>query len=718
MHSGVYQARKYKVMRILFILSGNRSETEKGEGELIKIAKHQGDSLIRMGYNVDYFFIRGKGLRGYLGNIPEIRKKIKAGNYDIVHAHYSLSAIAASLAGKHKMVVSLMGSDTYSHPLMLMVIRAFCRFRWDVVIVKTEIMRARIRCRKAIVLPNGVEVERFHPAAKADARRLLELPGRKIVMFAADPSRPEKNFKLAQEAFTLLDRKDAVLLPVFNKPGSQMPLYMNAADVLLLTSLWEGSVNVVKEAMACNLPVVSTDVGDVKSNTKGLEGYYITSFDAPEIAKKLAAALDLETEIRGADRIRELGLDSESVNMRLTEIYRQVKSKPINHNGPAGAVIIEGHVQGLSNLRSLGEAGIPVIVVDKGNCIARYSKYCKKFFYCPDYESDEFAVFLSDLADREGLQGWLLLPSNDHAVHTIARNREHLGSLYRIITPALDVVNKIYDKKNLIQIAESLDLPVPKTQYFRSVNDRLSSGLELPVITKGRFGLSFYKVMRAKAMVAFTEQELHSQLKFIASGYDLGKTFTQELIPSTGSTHTVSFTAFCIDGEIKSHWTGQKLREHPLTFGTATLAESITCRECHDLSVRLLRKLNYSGICEIEYLKDIRDGRYKLIEINARTWLWVGLAKRCGINYALMAYRHVNGQQISFPGSYDTGIKWINYLTDTLFSIRAMLSGKLKPGKYFSDMKGKRINAVFSWHDPLPSLALIMLSFYIARKRG
>mgnify|MGYP001451766407 CR=1 FL=1 len=385
---------------------------------------------------------------------------------------------------------------------------------------------------------------------------------------------------------------------------------------------------------------------------------------------------------------------------------------------PAGAVIIEGHVQGLSNARSLGEAGIPVIVVDRSNCIARYSRYCKGFFYSPDFEGDDFAGFLADLAVREGLQGWLLLPSNDHAVHTIARNREDLGSIYRIITPALDVVDKIYDKKNLIQIAESLGLPVPRTQYFRGVNDRLSSGLKLPVITKGRFGLSFYKVMRAKALVAYTEEELHGQLEYIASGYDLEKTFTQELIPSTGLTHTVSFTAFCIDGEIRGHWTGQKLREHPLTFGTATLAESITCRECHDLSVPLLRKLNYSGICEIEYLKDSRDGRYKLIEINARTWLWVGLAKRCGINYALMAYRYVNGQQLSFPENYDTGIKWINYLTDTWFSIRAMVSGKLKPGKYFRAMKGKRINAVFSWHDPLPSLALIFLSFYIARKRG
>jgi D-aspartate ligase len=383
-----------------------------------------------------------------------------------------------------------------------------------------------------------------------------------------------------------------------------------------------------------------------------------------------------------------------------------------------GAVIIEGHVQGLSNTRSLGEAGIPVIVVDKSNCIARYSRYCKGFYYSPDFEGDGFADFLISLGKREGLDGWLLMPSNDHAVHTISRNRSLLNQIYKTITPGPEIIDKIYDKKTLLHIAQNVKIPCPPTQYFKSPEDKLSDDLHLPVLTRGRFGLSFYRKMKVKAFLAQTEKELHDQLTFIESEYDLEKSVTQELIPSTGLNHTVSFTAYCVNGEIKCHWVGQKLREHPWRFGTATLAESIDGNICLESSVKLLRELNYSGICEIEYLRDPRDGEYKLIEINARTWLWTGLAKACGVNYALLAYKNVNGQPAVFPETYRTDLKWINWLTDTWFSLKAIFRGRLGLREYLMAMKGKRIKAVFSGRDPMPSLALIFLSFYIALKRG
>ncbi|HNR65773.1 MAG TPA: hypothetical protein PKJ95_05740, partial [Atribacterota bacterium] len=97
-----------------------------------------------------------------------------------------------------------------------------------------------------------------------------------------------------------------------------------------------------------------------------------------------------------------------------------------------GAIIIEGHVQGLSNTRSLGEAGIPVYVVDKIKCIARHSKYCRKFFLCPDFIQDEFATFLIDLAEKEGVKGWVLIPSNDHAVYTISKHKTRLEQYYKL----------------------------------------------------------------------------------------------------------------------------------------------------------------------------------------------------------------------------------------------------------------------------------------------
>lgn len=382
-----------------------------------------------------------------------------------------------------------------------------------------------------------------------------------------------------------------------------------------------------------------------------------------------------------------------------------------------GAVIIEGHVQGLSNTRALGEAGIQVVVVDINNCLARYSRYCTGFFYSPPFDSDDLALFLLDLARREGLAGWLLLPSNDHAVHTIARNRDALGSVFRLITPGTDIIDLIYYKKNLLDTATGLGVAIPTTFYFNRADENIPADLRFPVITRGRFGLSFFKAMNAKALMAETKEELREQLSLIDRVIGPGKTLTQSVISFDGTNRTVSFTAFCTDGEVRCWWAGRKLREHPWRFGTATYAESIGCEECLEPTTRLLKKLNYSGICEVEYIRDPSDNRYKLIEMNARTWLWVGLARACGVDYALMAYRFANGLENNFPADYLKDVRWINYLTDTWFSLRAMITGRLKIREYLASLRGRRINAVFSRNDIIPSFALVLLSFYIARKR-
>lgn len=316
-------------MRILFVFSGNSRENESGTCTAVLPAKnpvYQGESLRKMGHEVDFLVIRGKGLSGYLGNIPRIRKKIKRGGYDIIHAHYSLTAFAVSLAGKHRMIVSLAGSDVMGASLLLPVTRFFCRFRWKKVIVKTEEMKSRLHCGDISVIPNGVDTGLFIPSFRGEAREQLGLADGKIVLFAADPARREKNYPLAQEAVKLLARDDVTLLPVYGVPHDVMPSYYNAADVLLLTSLWEGSVNSVKEAMACNLPVVSTDVGDVRINTSGLNGYFITGPDPALIAARLREALDLRVPVKARERIHELQLDSASAARKLIEIYNSVNS--------------------------------------------------------------------------------------------------------------------------------------------------------------------------------------------------------------------------------------------------------------------------------------------------------------------------------------------------------------------------------------------------------
>ena len=388
------------------------------------------------------------------------------------------------------------------------------------------------------------------------------------------------------------------------------------------------------------------------------------------------------------------------------------------HHRKNGAIILEGHVQGLSNTRSLGEKGIPVYVVDKNDCIARYSKYCKKFFRSPDFIKDEFADFLIDLAEKENIRDWVLIPSNDHAVYTISKHKEKLEQYYKVITPGLDIIDRIYDKLQLVNLAKQNNIPVPVTQNFQSVDDPVSKELKFPVLTKGRNGLSFYKAVGKKAFLAENEKKLREQLKLIDKNYEVSKSFTQELIPFNGKNKTISFTAFCDKGEIKAHWTGVKLREHPIQFGTATFTKSTYVEECKQHSEKLLKALNYTGVCEVEYIKDPVSGEYKLIEINPRTWLWVGLAKACGVDYAKMIYNYTNGLKNQFPNKYDTNRYWINPFSDTAYALSAILKGQLKISQYFSSIvKGKKENALYKKHDKKPAFTYLFNIFSFLKNR-
>jgi predicted ATP-grasp superfamily ATP-dependent carboligase len=389
----------------------------------------------------------------------------------------------------------------------------------------------------------------------------------------------------------------------------------------------------------------------------------------------------------------------------------------MDRQSDSGVIIIEGHVQGLANTRALGRENIPVVVVDKDNCIARYSKYCKGFFRCPDYRTDDFAAFLIELAQKEGLKGWSLIPSNDHAVYTISRHKSSLLAYFRIISPDLEIIDKIYDKLSLIELASIVEVPVPFTHCFVSQYDAMPENLQFPLLTKGRNGLSFYKEMGKKAFLANDENTFRLQISEINQKTSLKNTFTQELIPFDGTNKTISLAAFCIDGEIKTYWMGVKLREHPLQFGTATFTESIHEEDCLIYSKRLLKALNYTGVCEVEYLKDPRDQQFKLIEINARTWLWVGHAIACGINFPLYIYNYLNQIQSLYPSEYPLHVKWRNPFSDTIYSLAALIKGKLCFAEYSKQSSGEVVNALWDKDDKRPYFTYGWLMFNFLRNR-
>lgn len=305
-------------MRVLFISSGN-------SGDVKTIVRLQGLSLKQQGIDVRYFIIKGKGLLGYLKSIPSLRKEVQSERYDIIHAHYALCGIIASLAGCKKVVVSFMGSDVFGNYLLKLCGTVFHFWFWDASIVKTQEMKNHLRISNAIVIPNGVDLSKFKNILQSEARKRINFSKeKKLILFLADPLRLEKNFLLAKESVEQLIVKDLELMTVFNLPSDEIPYYLNAADVILLTSKYEGGVNIIKEAMSCNIPIVSTNVGDVKYITEGVNGCYICQSNPIALAEGLKNALGLENRTNGRKKIIEMKLDSESVARRIISVYEGI----------------------------------------------------------------------------------------------------------------------------------------------------------------------------------------------------------------------------------------------------------------------------------------------------------------------------------------------------------------------------------------------------------
>jgi glycosyltransferase involved in cell wall biosynthesis len=305
----------------LFICGGNRYN-----GNCSQIVLSQGESLKNNGIRVKYFPIVGKGILGYLKNILPLIKFVKNNNIDIVHSHYAYSGILATFATRLPIVVSLMGSDLYSKKISRAFIRLFCRLSWKAVIVKSEKMYQHLKIRTAYIIPNGVDFNLFREISKENAKRRVKFNDKQhIVFLTKDSQQKEKNYSLAQEAYSRLNTNSVELNLVENVSFSEVPYYINASDVILLTSLWEGSPNIIKEAMACNCPIVSTDVGDVKKNVGDTNGCYVASFNAQDIADKIQLALEFGQRTCGRNNIKHLEINY--IAKKIIKIYQNMLKK-------------------------------------------------------------------------------------------------------------------------------------------------------------------------------------------------------------------------------------------------------------------------------------------------------------------------------------------------------------------------------------------------------
>lgn len=296
--------------------------------------------LLRPDISIEVFVIRGKSVVKYLVAVLKILKLNFQGKFNIIHAHYGLSGIVARFQIKTPVVVSYTGSDLLGiigkslRRTMLSKLIALANMQLSRIIqasiVKSDEMNALLK-KKGSVIPNGVDLNIFKPMRKEYCRKLLHLDeGKHYILTLASPNKYNKRLDLIKETVNLLNKKhgNVELINPQKIPHSEVALYMNAADVYILLSHTEGSPNVIKEALACNCPIVATKVGDVESLIHGVENCYICSRNISDAMNKIERVFGAKSRNNGANRIKELNLDMESVALKVIKVYENILNKP------------------------------------------------------------------------------------------------------------------------------------------------------------------------------------------------------------------------------------------------------------------------------------------------------------------------------------------------------------------------------------------------------
>lgn len=388
-------------------------------------------------------------------------------------------------------------------------------------------------------------------------------------------------------------------------------------------------------------------------------------------------------------------------------------------NRTVGAVVIGGDYQGLGIVRSLGRQGVPVCVIDDELSISRYSRHTTKSVKVADLRRERVVVdTLLEIGKRLSLQGWVLYPTREEQVAALSRNRAELSAMFRVPTPEWSSVQWAWDKRNTYRLANELGIPTPVTHYPQSV-DHLSQldNLAPPFALKPAIKEHFFYATKAKAWRANSHAELKTLFQHASQLAGRGEIMVQELIPG-GGTQQFSYCAFFRQGQAVGKMVARRRRQHPLEFGRAsTYVETVDVPVLEELSERFLRNIDYYGLVELEYKLDPRDGKYKLLDVNARTWGYHSLGQSSGVDFSYMLY----ADQLGLPVAEckgRPGVAWVRTTTDLPAAIVAILNGDTSLMDYLGSIKDCRVEAVFSPRDPLPGLAEVALIPYLATKRG
>lgn len=366
------------------------------------------------------------------------------------------------------------------------------------------------------------------------------------------------------------------------------------------------------------------------------------------------------------------------------------------------AIVLSTHTMGLGVIRALGVMEVPVIAVYyDARDMGYVSKYVKESIYAPHPEKsqDEFIDVLLNCASRFG--GGLLIPASDETQTTVSRHKALLERYYTVACTEWEITKKFIDKKFTYALADAVGVPAPKTIVPHSVADVQAYGqtIQYPCLIKPCQSHRYYEVFERKmTRVDNLDQMLAAYQR--AADADL-EVMIQELIPGDDACG-VNYNSYFWNGKPLVEFTARHLRNAPPEFGSPRLVVSQYIPEVIEPGRKILQAMGFYGYACTEFKKDIRDGVYKLMEVNGRHNRSLLLAVHCGINFPWLHYKHLVLGELPSACDYRTGVYWIALIKDIFYSLKYYKKERYTLMQYIRPYLSPHVFSVLDWRDPKP----------------
>jgi D-aspartate ligase len=330
--------------------------------------------------------------------------------------------------------------------------------------------------------------------------------------------------------------------------------------------------------------------------------------------------------------------------MRATPSRARIASHAASGALPAAVVCDVSFVNGLTAVRSLGRLGVPVFAVDQRPSALGFRSRYALAVRSPDplTEEEPYVDLLAAIAEAAG-ETMPLLPTHDPPLNAIARHEPRLAALYALPFPGQAVTEQVQSKRAQLEHADAAGVDVPRTAHPSTAEEARDAARAIgyPLLVKPSNPDGFRRRFRRQAFRCETDAELERAYRDAAPFAPM----VQELIPGGDDELYTVGSYIAADGAVLGLFCGRKLRQTPPGVGTCRIGEALWVEDLVEAALRLLRAMGFHGISQVEFKRDPRDGRYKLMEINPRLWQWHSLAAALGVDFPRIAYLDLIGRR-------------------------------------------------------------------------